>query len=122
MKVYPFGQLLNQRGHWEIAQLGKDNQREGVSDCIVGARKAIFMGIKDDFDKAVDWANDAIADVNDAANEATHRSSAEAEQTKRKIAGNYMAVGERVGSMVNQSTNIVQADIYAAKRDVRENT
>ncbi len=80
------------------------------------------MGLKDNFDKAVDNARDAIANVKDAANEAMHRSTAEAEQTKRDVAGELMTGGETAGSMLNQAKNSVQADIDAAKRDVRNNT
>jgi hypothetical protein len=80
------------------------------------------MGIKDEFDKAVDKAKDAIANVKDAANEATHRSTVEAEQTKRDVAGRQMTVGEKADSVLNQAKNSVQADIDSAKRDVRNST
>jgi hypothetical protein len=55
-------------------------------------------------------------------NEATHRSTAEAEQTKRDVAGDQMTVGENAGSVLNQAKNSVQADMDAAKRDVRNNS
>ena len=80
------------------------------------------MGIKDEFDKVVDKAKDAVANVKDAANEATHRGAAEAEQTKRDVAGDQMTVREKADSMVNQAKNSVQADIDAAKREVRNKT
>jgi hypothetical protein len=80
------------------------------------------MGIKDEVDKIVDKAKDAVANVKDAASEASHRSAAEAEQTKRDVAGDQMTVGENVGSMFNQAKNSVQADTDAAKRDVRNNS
>jgi hypothetical protein len=80
------------------------------------------MGIKDEFDKVVDKAKDAIANVQDAANEAAHRSAADAEQTKRDVAGDQMTVGENAGSMLNQAKNSAEADIDAAKRAVRNNT
>lgn len=80
------------------------------------------MGIKDEFEKAVDKAKDAVANVKDAAHEATHRSVAEAEQTKRDVAGDQMTVGENAESMLNQAKNSVQAEIDAAKRDVRTHT
>jgi hypothetical protein len=80
------------------------------------------MGIKDEFDKVVDKAKDAVANVKDATNEALHRGAAEAEQTKRDVAGDQMTVGENAGSMLNQAKNSVQADIDAAKREVRNKT
>jgi hypothetical protein len=80
------------------------------------------MGIKDDFNKAVDNAKDAVANVKDTVNEATHRSTAEAEQAKRDVAGDQMTVGENAGSMLNQAKNSVQADMDAAKREARNNS
>lgn len=80
------------------------------------------MGSKDEVDKVVDKAKDAVANVKDAANEAAHRSAAEAEQTKRDVAGDQLTVGENASSMVNQAKNSVQANIDAAKRDVRNKT
>jgi hypothetical protein len=77
------------------------------------------MGIKDEVGKVLNKAKDTVANVKDAANEATHRSAAAAEQTKRDVAGDQMTVGENVGSMFNQATNSMQADTDAAKRDVR---
>jgi hypothetical protein len=46
------------------------------------------MGIKSEFEKAVDKTKDAVANVRDAANEATHRRSTDAEAAKRDVAGN----------------------------------
>jgi hypothetical protein len=73
------------------------------------------MGLKDEFNKAVE-------NVKDAASEGLHRSKAEGEQAKRDVAGDEMTTGEKVGSVVKQATNSVQADLHAAKRDIRNNT
>jgi hypothetical protein len=80
------------------------------------------MGLKEGFDNVVDAVKDAAANVKDAASEATHRSVAEGEQAKRDVAGDQMTAGEKVGSMFNQAKNSTQADIDAAKQDVRNNT
>jgi hypothetical protein len=80
------------------------------------------MAIKDAFDNLLDIARDTVANVMVATNEATHRTAAEAEQTKRDVAGDQMTVGQNGGSMLDQAKNYVRADIDAAKRDVRNNT
>ncbi len=71
------------------------------------------MGLKDEFSKAVE-------NVKDAVSETGHRSSAEAEQTKRDVAGDDMTLGDKAGSMVNQAKNSTQADMDSAKRETRE--
>ncbi len=73
------------------------------------------MGLKDELGKAVD-------NIKDAANEASHKSAAEAEQGKRDVAGDQMTASEKAGSMLNQAKESVQGDGSATKRDVRNNT
>lgn len=80
------------------------------------------MGLKDQFDKVVDKGKDAVENVKDAVKEAAHRSTAEAEQTKRDVAGDEMTTTQKIGSFVNQKKNEVEANTDAAKRDVRNNT
>ncbi len=70
------------------------------------------MGLKDAIDKTVH-------NVKDAVHEGMHRSTADAEKAKRDVAGDEMTAGEKMGSLLNQGKNEVQADIDRAKRDLR---
>lgn len=80
------------------------------------------MSLKDGFDKVVDGAKNALENAKDAASEGSHRSIAEGEQAKRDVAGDQMTAGEKLGSVVNQGKNSVQAEVDAAKRDARNAT
>ena len=73
------------------------------------------MGIKDELNKAV-------KNVQDGFKEAGHRGEAQAEQTKRDVAGDQMTASEKAGSMANQAKNTVEAEFDKAKQDVRNNT
>ena len=73
------------------------------------------MGLKDELNKAV-------RNVQDAFKEAGHRGEAQAEQTKRDVAGDQMTTSEKAGSMANQAKNTVEAEFDKAKQDVRNNT
>ncbi|MDQ2663792.1 MAG: hypothetical protein M3Y18_07155 [Candidatus Eremiobacteraeota bacterium] len=73
------------------------------------------MDLKDEMNK---FGNN----VKNTVNEAGHRSAAEGEQAKRDVAGDEMTASEKIGSMVNQAKNTVQADTDGAKRDIRNNT
>lgn len=73
------------------------------------------MGLKDEIKKTVDNAKDAVSEAN-------HRSQAQAEQTKRDVAGDEMTLGEKAGSVVNQAKHSTQAEIDSAKREVRSNS
>ncbi len=79
-------------------------------------------GVKEAAVVAADKVKDAIDNVKDAASEAGHRATAQGEQTKRDVAGDQMTVGEHVGSVANQATNTVQAEIDKSKQDLRNNT
>lgn len=70
------------------------------------------MGLKEEIVKAVD-------NVRDAVSEGSHRGAAEAEQTKRDLAGDVMTPGENLASMANQAKNSVAAEIDGAKQDIR---
>lgn len=60
--------------------------------------------------------------IRDGVDEIGHRANADAEQTKRDVAGDAMTPGEKAKSMTNQAKNEVQADVDRAKRDIRSNT
>ena len=70
------------------------------------------MGLKDELHKGIDNAADTLS-------EAGHRGAADAERSKREIAGKEMTAGEKASSVVNEGKNRVQAEVDRAKRDVR---
>ena len=70
------------------------------------------MSIKNDILNTVDSIKDTLSAVG-------HKSTAEAEQTRRDVAGDTMTPGEILGSMGNQAKNEVQAGIDHAKVDAR---
>ncbi len=80
------------------------------------------MSLKDAIDKGGDALKKGAHNVKDTVSEAGHRSAADAEQTKRDVAGDQMTAGEHVGSMVRQGTETVKGDIDAGKREVRNTT
>jgi len=70
------------------------------------------MGLQDGIKKTLD-------NVGDALHEAGHRTVAEAEHLKRKLAGEEMTPGEHVGSALNEGKERVLAEVDKAKRDAR---
>jgi hypothetical protein len=73
------------------------------------------VGLKEEFVKVVD-------NVKDAVSEAGHKSTAEAEQAKRDVAGDEMTPGENLASMANQAKHSVAGEIDGAKVDIRNNS
>lgn len=71
------------------------------------------MSIKDNI-------NNAVGAVKDAVSEAGHKSAAEAERTRREVAGDTMTTSEKVGSVANEAKNNVQAGIDHAKGEARK--
>jgi len=80
------------------------------------------MSLKDSLDKGLDAIKRGAENTKDAISEATHRGAAEAEQSKRDIAGDDMTLGENAKSVLHQGSETAKAEIDAAKRDVRNNT
>jgi gas vesicle protein len=58
-------------------------------------------------------------DTEDAVDEVKNRAQAAGEHLKRDVAGDSMPLGERIVSNVKEAVHKTQADIDAAKRDVR---
>ena len=83
------------------------------------------MGLKDSFDtitKSVTTAVEtAVDNVKDAANEAMHRTAAQAEQTKREVAGDTLTPGEQVSSVATQVKEETLAQVDSAKQAIRNN-
>lgn len=71
------------------------------------------MSIKDTIQNTVDSVKDAVS-------EASHKSTAEAERTRREVAGDAMTTSEKIGSVANEATNNVQAGIDHAKGEARK--
>ncbi|MDP9110529.1 MAG: hypothetical protein M3M96_02705 [Candidatus Eremiobacteraeota bacterium] len=78
--------------------------------------------IRDTLNDAKDAVGKGIDNVKDSANQAMHNSTAEAEKTRRDVDGENMTASEKVGSMFNEGKNRTQAEMDAAKKDVRNNT
>jgi hypothetical protein len=77
------------------------------------------MGIREEAHKIEEGAKKAINNAKDAVNETLHRSTADAEHAKRDVAGDTMTTREKVTSVANEVKNRTQAEIDAAKREVR---
>jgi len=67
-----------------------------------------------------DSIKNAVGAVKDSVSEATHKSTAEAERTRRDVAGDTMTPGEKVASAANEAKNSVQAGIDHAKVEARK--
>jgi hypothetical protein len=82
------------------------------------------MGLKENIQTTADNVKHgfkhAAADVKDAANEVKHRSEADAEKTKRDVAGDQLTPGEYAGSVVKESVSRTKAGVDQAKRNVRD--
>lgn len=77
------------------------------------------MGLNDSASKLADTVKGTLDNAKDSISEVTHRSTAEAEKLKRSAAGDQMTTGEKVGSFVNEKKHQTQAEMDAAKRDLR---
>jgi hypothetical protein len=77
---------------------------------------------KDPIQKAADAIDKAGKNVKDSFNEARHRGEADAERASRETLGDEMTTSEKVGSVVNEAKNRTQAEIDAAKRELRNKT
>jgi hypothetical protein len=66
-----------------------------------------------------DVLNTKKSDAKDTIDEAKNRAAAAGEHVKRDVEGDSMPIGERIVSNVKETLHKTQADIDAAKRDVR---
>jgi hypothetical protein len=64
---------------------------------------------------------DAVDNAKSVASEAGHRADAGAEQEKREVAGDGMALGDKARSLLNQAKDTAQANLDAMKRDGHKN-
>ena len=65
---------------------------------------------------------DGIDNTRDAAREAIHRSTADAEHAHRELDGDEMTGGEKAKSVGNEVKNRTQAEMDKIKREVRSHT
>ena len=63
-----------------------------------------------------------VQDVRDSAAEAMHHSAAEAEHTRRDVAGDAMTPGEKIASGANEAKERIKEGADKAKRSIRDNT
>jgi len=71
------------------------------------------MDIKNDLKNVVDAVKDSISEIG-------HKSTAQAEHTRRDVAGDTMTTSEKVASIANEATNNVQAGVDHAKVEARK--
>jgi len=67
-----------------------------------------------------DELKNTIGAVKDTISEAGHKSTAEAERTRRDLGGDTMTADEKVGSIANEAKNNVQAGLDHAKFEARK--
>jgi len=75
--------------------------------------------MKNALDSAIDQAKKTVADVRDGADEAMHRSAADAEKTRRDVAGNSLTPKEKLVSAASEIQHRTQAEMDRAKRELR---
>lgn len=69
-----------------------------------------------------DKIKDTVRNAKDTIDEALHRSSAEAEKTRREVDGESMTTEEKLTSLANEGKHRAEAEIDKAKREVRKAT
>lgn len=64
--------------------------------------------------------HEGVENAKDFINEKIHRGNAEAERTRRDVAGDALTPGEKIGSVVNEAKNDAQADVDELKQRARK--
>lgn len=72
-----------------------------------------------DLGKAI---KDTVDNTHDKVSETLHRSSADAESTRRQVSGDTMTTKEKVASVASEASHRVSAEIDAGKQEVRKKT
>jgi hypothetical protein len=73
-----------------------------------------------DVEKVKQAVKDSVDNVVDATRENLHRSSADAERTRRDIGGDRMTTTEKIASATNETRERVAAGIDHSKQEVRK--
>ncbi|HEV7180161.1 MAG TPA: hypothetical protein VGN11_09820 [Candidatus Baltobacteraceae bacterium] len=63
-----------------------------------------------------------VDDLRDSAGEVMHRSAADAEKTKRDVAGDDMTTREKIASGASEAKERIEAEADKAKREIRDKT
>jgi hypothetical protein len=77
---------------------------------------------KDGLDKAADAIKRTADNVRDAIHEEEHRAAADAEKARREALDSELTGGQKTKSVLNEAKERTQAEIDAAKREVRKHT
>jgi ABC-type transporter Mla subunit MlaD len=77
---------------------------------------------KDGLDKAADAIKRTTDNVRDAIQEGRHRTAADAEKARRQAFDSELTGAEKAKSLLHQTKERTQAEIDAAKREVRKHT
>lgn len=96
----------------EKARDASEKAKESFDSVVQNVGRSIREGFAD--------AKDAFANTKDAVNERLHRGAAEAEHTRRDVAGDEMTPVEHLTSLANEAKNDAQAGIDAAKQNLRK--
>lgn len=67
-----------------------------------------------------DGIKNTVGAIKDTISETGHKSTAEAEATRREVAGDTMTPSEKIGSVANEAKNNVQAGVDHAKVEARK--
>ena len=74
---------------------------------------------KDGLDKVADSVKRTADEVRDTVHEGQHRGAADAERVRREAFGDELTAGEKTRSLLDEAKERTQAEIDAAKREVR---
>jgi hypothetical protein len=75
---------------------------------------------KDALDKAADTIKRSTDNLKDAVRERQHRATADAERARRETLGDELSPTEKSKSLLNEVKERTEAEIDAAKREVRK--
>lgn len=75
---------------------------------------------KDALDKVSDAIKRTADNVKDAVHEGQHRTAADLENARRKGMGDELTAAEKSKSLLNEAKERTEAEIDAAKREVRK--
>ena len=94
------------------AKEASEKAKESVNAAVHDADKAVRAG--------AERLKERVANVKDAVNEKLHRGAAEAEHTRRDVAGDDLSASDRLASVANEVKSTTQADIDALKQRARK--
>ncbi|MBV8117573.1 MAG: hypothetical protein JOZ01_06320 [Candidatus Eremiobacteraeota bacterium] len=81
-----------------------------------------FVMSIDKRDSITEEVKKGVLDARDSAGEAMHHSAAEAERTRREVAGDTMTPGDKVASTLDEAKERIKEGSDHAKRNIRDST